>query len=583
MPVFFLSLSVFLLVLQGCVTSRISHVPAQNIVMFDGEGIPIDPTGNVNCAGTNASPLCHRDGTTSDTTHVTFFNYPQLSDRDYEATYLDSLFACMREYLGTAPAPPSPRCAQNPSLPKRPTGSPDVKRLFIFVHGGLNTQIGSVQRATDLYRDVAGLGYYPIFINWHSSFTSSYLEQLAFVRQGEKQATLGLATLPASLGVDIARAIARAPLVWAAQTAGDAKTLPGFSGFLDPRDPDTVAKELICAYEFPGANECPKAFRFKPSPLCLPMNVRTENGKRDFNRTESLSTTTFPISVGDDERDCFDMMLSLASYGITFPSRLLLEAAVDAFGTSAWENMLRRTRLLFNIDEEFVRPPWSRFASDLRYVDLPRAGGISIFLRKLRKAIESDQDGRPWEITLAGHSMGAIIISQMLREIMQLGIALPVKKIVFMGAAASVRDFQDSILPYLRTDPDATFYNLMLHPVAEQRESYQVPGVPILPLDPGPRGSLLVMIDNFLARPLTYLDRTVGRYVNFMSALHAVPAELRPRINVKVFSAGMSAPIRAANPQAHGDFTARFKFWIEDCWRPAPAVRSMKAEDCMRD
>ena len=176
--------------------------------------------------------------------------------------------------------------------------------------------------------------------------------------------------------------------------------------------------------------------------------------------------------------------------------------------------------------------------------------------------------------------MGTIVLDQLLREAVQQRVDLPVRNIVYMAAAASVREVQDSVLPHLRAAPGARFYNLMLHPVAEERESYTWGGVPI---DPGPRGSLLVLIDNFLSKPLTYLDRTAGRYDNFMPAAHAVPEDLRPRVSIKAFSVGDSPDVRGASPQKHGEFTTRFRWWIEGCWKPEPAMRSVTPRDCLYD
>lgn len=580
------------LVLAGCAT--IPSVPTQNILMFSADGKLVDPTGNLNCAegASSVGPLCHEakpaDGSF---THMGVHDYTELEDRYYEETYLESLLGCMREYFSASPEPTDRKCRQKPPLAPRPATSDKVNRLLIFVHGGLNTQIGSIERIVGpegkepLYNEIAQAGYYPLFINWRASFTSNYVDSLVLIRQGEKQPVLGPATAPTVFVIDVMRGITRAPLIWSAQAVNDLKTNPGFT-FLESRDPDRVAKELICAYEYADRKKCEDKFRFKDPPFCIPFNVRSQeelDGNRNFTELPDPNPATLAISVGEDLRRCPEMVLSLLSYVITVPSRLLAAPVVDSFGTSAWETMLRRTRLLFTRDDEFYHP-----RSDLteqgreRLVEIPRRGGISIFLRRLAKEIREakGKNGREWQITLVGHSMGTIIVNQMLREVIQLRLDLPITNIVYMAAAAAVRDVLDSMVPYLQKRPKAKFYNLMLHPIAEERESYQLADVPI---DPGPRGSLLVMIDNFLSKPLTYLDRTAGRYQNFLPAVHAIPKNLWPRVHIKTFSVGED--VRSKNPQKHGEFTSRFKFWVEECWLPEPAMkmRSKAPRDCVYD
>ena len=471
---------------------------------------------------------------------------------------------------------------------------------MIFVHGGLNTQIETIERVADpwrtdkLYNLIAREGYYPIFVNWRASCTASYFEQLFLVRQGEKQQVIGPLTAVPTFGVDIARSIARAPLVWTVQTRNDFNTTA--SRILRSKVPDEVAKQLICAYEYEDAksDECLKDFSFQKPPACVPLQWGSVDGNRKFDKRTVRDNERLSISVDEDQRTCAESDLSLSMYFLTLPSRLLIEPVVDAFGTSAWDNMLRETRLLFNVDDEFTE--------EAAKVDIPRAGGLSIFLQRLQDVIEADKnngDGRQWEIALIGHSMGTIIINQMLRESIQLKHELPIKNIVYMSAAASMRDVQDSVLPYLRNNPylqecenekktqddkecmKTQFYNLMLHHIAEEHESYNLGQLSLLSFDPGPRGSLLVMIDNFLSKPLTYLDRTAGRYDNFMPAVHDFPKELWPQMHIKTFSAGEK--VKAENPQRHSEFTERFRFWIEDCWRPVPAMGGTTLSDCIHD
>jgi pimeloyl-ACP methyl ester carboxylesterase len=74
-----------------------------------------------------------------------------------------------------------------------------------------------------------------------------------------------------------------------------------------------------------------------------------------------------------------------------------------------------------------------------------------------------------WEFVLVGHSMGAIIVNEIVRHY---GEKLPISHIVYMAAACSIRDYEDSVWPYLRLGEsqkaETYVHHLMLHPSAER-------------------------------------------------------------------------------------------------------------------
>ena len=70
------------------------------------------------------------------------------------------------------------------------------------------------------------------------------------------------------------------------------------------------------------------------------------------------------------------------------------------------------------------------------------------------------------EITLCGHSMGAIICN----EIVSLFHDLNFEKIIHMASADSVRNFFQKTIPYLEDNEDSRFYGLSLDPENEDRE-----------------------------------------------------------------------------------------------------------------
>jgi len=225
--------------------------------------------------------------------------------------------------------------------------------------------------------------------------------------------------------------------------------------------------------------------------------------------------------------------------------------------------LLRRTQTAFRKPSEFdIRARQDSVAVSEAMRASP-SGALSIFLRKFSnelKFLESQSDVK-YEITLIGHSMGAILLNDMIRMFND----LPYKNIVYMGAACSIRDLETSVIPYLQKDSTAQFYNLSLHPLAEKREiNYgDIPS----------RGSLLAWIDNFYASPQTHLDRTLGQWQNIIQATHIFPESVKGQVTLKAF--GLRAFGLGKNPQrrqvlkdatnqtgpnAHAEFND-YEFW----------------------
>jgi len=90
-----------------------------------------------------------------------------------------------------------------------------------------------------------------------------------------------------------------------------------------------------------------------------------------------------------------------------------------------------------------------------------------------------------------------------------------VERVVYLGSAASVADSLRALLAYLEEHPDTDFFNLMLHPRAEDRErsAYGF----------APDGSLLVWIDSMYEHPHSFVERTFGRWDNVKPAMHLIP------------------------------------------------------------
>ena len=478
----------WLAILAGC--SSIQQVPTDHIVMFSGRGNPVDPTGNIGCA--NEPAPCNGS-------HFWLTSYPEMKRDRYDA-YLTNLFEAMKR--------------EAPVVGGK-------KRLLIFIHGGLNTQVGTIERAADLHQSIEAAGYFPIFVNWQSSLVSSYLDHLLYIRKGQDMGALGMPLAPLYLLADVARSVARAPVVWAFQFWNSIRSVPFIT-----TPSETDASRIASDIEKEG---------------------------------------TIDLSRGDDKRDNTEMILSGVSWLGTAPTKILTAPFIDAFGRSAWEIMLRRTDLLYHTDGEFSTESdvAKQAHAERGYQHVKADGGLSVFMRRLQDEIARNGGADAWDITLVGHSMGTIVLNRLIHDFgASPSGTMPFNRIAYMAAAATVKDYEDTIFPYLAKNRDAQFYHLTLHARAEARDRWE----PIRYVDLPPRGSLLVWVDEFLSNPGTLHDRTAGRITNLIVSLHDTPTELRHRIHIKEFHAGVS--MQDTDPQGHGQFSAPFSFWKQECWQP---------------
>lgn len=98
-------------------------------------------------------------------------------------------------------------------------------------------------------------------------------------------------------------------------------------------------------------------------------------------------------------------------------------------------------------------------------------------------------------------------------------------------------------------------YSLMLHPLAEQKETF-LGGV-------APRGSLLEWIDTMYEGSNTMFDRTFGKWRNLRVAKHLFPDKVQERMLFKIFN--LSGGER--NPKTHSEFNdGKMRFWCRQFW-----------------
>ena len=203
--------------------------------------------------------------------------------------------------------------------------------------------------------------------------------------------------------------------------------------------------------------------------------------------------------------------------------------------------MLHRIRNLF-------RPPsedeYDSDDNEGRFTHPEASGALVVFWERLADHLEKTHPG---EITLVGHSMGAIVINQSVRYLR----AEAIRRIIYMAAACSIRETSDAITPLMLENPQTEFHVLTLHPMSETEETNAWDFIP--------RGSLLEWIDNWYTNPPSHTHRRLGKWVNLIPAIHLF-YRVKDRFSVKAFDAKPDTL-----PRRHGDFN-RCPFWRREFW-----------------
>jgi hypothetical protein len=409
-----------------------------------------------------------------------------------------------------------------------PAPAREPKRILVYVHGGLQPLHGSRESARSRYPRIARDGYRPLFVNWESGPLATYWEHLFLIRSGRKRRKLALASYPFVFLGDLLRGVANAP--------------------------NSLVRRL---------------YNYIRRPSDDAVNALHDGLVKHFVAGNGAAIET---SIGEDSR--VRKAQSGKSLGWLIPRAIsvVTGAFVEGPGTAAWQNMQRRTKTTFRRPQEFDLAERARaWGGQLPVVvdaalDSPASGGLSLLVEQLCDLTSNDVAGASgtgherepnpeYEITLVGHSMGAIVANEVLRQHPH----LPIKNIVYMGAACSIGDCFESVLEFIdgQLEADrATFYNLCLHPEAERRERNAV--------DLVPRGSLLEWIDDMFESPRAFVDRRAGKWENVLQATHMIPERLRGHVKIKAFGVGTGAK---SDPQKHGEFDNK-RFWEQSYWEP---------------
>lgn len=127
--------------------------------------------------------------------------------------------------------------------------SKQVPQVLFFVHGGLNPYQTGLDRIGKLVnlkdgdekkKDLLGRSsYYPVFINWNSSFGSSWWDDNFMIRRGTRDPWGGFLTSPFVLAGRLAESALTAPREWWYQ--GD----NAWKSIREPKSPDEKEADLV--------------------------------------------------------------------------------------------------------------------------------------------------------------------------------------------------------------------------------------------------------------------------------------------------------------------------------------------------
>lgn len=433
---------------------------------------------------------------------------------------------------------------------------PEPCRVVLYIHGGLTSMTQALAGAVQLAPSILDEGRFPIFVAWEAGLFPSLWDHWFRVRQGQDQNLLiGSLTSPLVLFSDLLRGMAQAPGVWYDQVKQALDSLDAINPE-EQKAADRVAERLVC--------RTLKAMASEPDGVLRVAVVPVENCEEFRDAEVEITTEAYP-APDDSLWENQTRRASWASVGravnqiLTAPLKFAESPIVDTLGTAAWREMKRKNTLIFNRRVELDNLI-DGGSTDTRAESL----GLPLLLKMLTE-LEI-----PLELDLIGHSMGAFTVNGVLRHALAMPNEVPpIRNIVYMAAADSVRSYQDSAFAYLRRDRElranqngapTEVFHLVLNSRDDVRETFNPFGPELLP-----RGSLLVWIDSYFEKQLAWRDRTAGRYVNLLTVIGDTPADFAKQIHVRSYPEELQAVTR--NPTTHGSFT-KGKFWREEFWTP---------------
>lgn len=374
-------------------------------------------------------------------------------------------------------------------------------RILVYAHGGLVGHDKALASAQSLAPAMLADGYAPVFLVWNSDFPSTYWDRLCCIRDGRHDTEYAVPNVASRALGDVAASVARAPQNFGGLFLRFRDSVWNKAGeryYLTTDEPERLRDQFGDELDvvFPPFLHDEKAL----------------NGQ--------------PDRIGGRE----------ALYAALFPSRVLATTLTPEVGAKAWDNMVRRTRLAFRRPSEPRSPALDggcKTREQRNNDGVPDWGGFAILFDRLDCEIQRDRegaylvldDGRRVKVELHfyGHSMGALVGNEAIAAYPD----LPWRRVVYMAAATTMRDFRLTAAPVLARSPDARFFHLVLHPLNEARETFKG-GV-------APSGSLLEWIDEMFEGPRSPDERAFGKWSNTKDTLDLVPDDLRRRTTVRVF------------------------------------------------
>ncbi len=370
------------------------------------------------------------------------------------------------------------------------------KKIVFIYHGGLVGKLEGIQSTLDSLFAMLNDGiylekHYPIFINWRTGGVDAYTEQTLYIRNGVKEPVFGPVTAPYNILSDLGSGISN---------MFTSATLEGHRLFKSmEKEKFNYCQSNLCSY---------------PKVICP---------------TDQSHKKNYPEGLGG------------ISYVLVTPVRMATAPLLNGLGKTGWENMVRRTRNLI----------WRENPEENCKPNCLKKGGLVELFDYLQKYPSGKNS--PKKISMIGHSMGTILITDIIHHYPKLNY----EDIVFMGAAVSIHEFQNTLRTLLvapqKISSDIHFYNLSLLPIAEARE---FSGKGLLP-----SGSLLELVDEMFTSSPSRLDKTLGKWNNVREVLNTFPEYAEPHMTFKIFGLAQD------QPHKHGDFNnTEFRYWRKSFW-----------------
>lgn len=465
--------------------------------------------------------------------------------------------------------------------------SPDPARpprLLFYFNGGLNSQAAVEAQARRQVPCMLADGLYPVFFVWDTAGASSYLQQVSSIWDGQFDRSLATrARTPFMVLGNVASGLGAAPVDYFTHGRRFWRAL---------------RREPFCSMVVRDNDG--------PANCALEQQVTFVDEVGGTVSRDTNVVAAVDVDAGQREVGRF------VSYSALLPVRAVSTPLAHGIGDAAWENMLRRTRttirqpLEFDLDRhadwngDGEIDGWNKCPNDFieKRRDFPKGTGVfGRFFETIVRYRKPDGRGMPvstWRctaagevkeepptpeqaaadartdqaiaealeragITLIGHSMGAIVINELVDRFEN----LPYSEIVVMASAASLRETRRVMDAYFESDTggarDTRFHALMLHPLNDARERQFAGAVPA--------GSLLMWIDEMYDPPKTPEDKVFGYWPTAKAARQMFGSAAQDRTLYRVFSRPQAPKDAPSNPIEHGQFNEDdMCFWRPSFW-----------------